>query len=205
MIERYKDIARGLVVVLGLAMPGSAARAEQPFILQDSKATSVTPSAAAPNAVPQAPAVQPNAPAAPQVDAGEISQRVGQEVGYDVHAAIDGWKRGLDLCEIAQSIGSSGKQPVRYWMHNNMLTINGQKMGKSLNNFINLDELFTGKHKLLEQAYSPMTLRFCMLQSHYRNPIDFSNKGLQDAEKGYAKLNETYFLLRGTCLHGQRI
>ncbi|HXP49531.1 MAG TPA: cysteine--tRNA ligase [Bacteroidia bacterium] len=115
---------------------------------------------------------------------------------FDIHGG------GMDLlfphheCEIAQSIGSSGKQPVRYWMHNNMLTINGQKMGKSLNNFINLDKLFTGKHKLLEQAYTPMTLRFCMLQSHYRNPIDFSNKGLQDAEKGLTKLTETYFLLR---------
>ena len=73
MIERYKDIARGLVVVLGLAMPGSAARAEQPFILQDSKATSVTPSAAAPNAVPQAPAVQPDVPAAPRVDTGVVA------------------------------------------------------------------------------------------------------------------------------------
>ncbi|MGP8217549.1 MAG: cysteine--tRNA ligase [Bacteroidia bacterium] len=128
----------------------------------------------------------------------ECSAMSGKYLGetFDIHGG------GMDLlfphheCEIAQSIGSSGKQPVRYWMHNNMLTINGQKMGKSLNNFINLDELFTGKHKLLEQAYSPMTLRFCMLQSHYRNPIDFSNKGLQDAEKGYAKLNETYFLLR---------
>jgi cysteinyl-tRNA synthetase len=115
---------------------------------------------------------------------------------FDIHGG------GMDLlfphheCEIAQSVGSSGKQPVKYWMHNNMLTINGQKMGKSLNNFINLDELFTGSHKLLEKAYSPMTLRFCLLQSHYRNPIDFSNKGLQDAEKGLAKLSETYLLLR---------
>jgi cysteinyl-tRNA synthetase len=81
-------------------------------------------------------------------------------------------------------------------MHNNMLTINGQKMGKSLGNFITLDELFSGKHKALEKAYSPMTLRFCLLQSHYRNPIDFSNQGLQDAEKAYAKLSEVYLLLR---------
>lgn len=115
---------------------------------------------------------------------------------FDIHGG------GMDLlfphheCEIAQSIGSNGKQPVKYWMHNNMLTINGQKMGKSLNNFITLDELFAGKHKLLEQAYTPMTLRFCMLQGHYRNPIDFSNKGLQDAEKGLAKLSETYLLLK---------
>jgi cysteinyl-tRNA synthetase len=115
---------------------------------------------------------------------------------FDIHGG------GMDLlfphheCEIAQSVGSSGKQPVKYWMHNNMLTINGQKMGKSLNNFINLDELFTGTHKLLEKPYSPMTLRFCLLQSHYRNPIDFSNKGLQDAEIAYTKLSEIYLLLK---------
>jgi cysteinyl-tRNA synthetase len=115
---------------------------------------------------------------------------------FDIHGG------GMDLlfphheCEIAQSLGANGKQPVRYWMHNNMLTINGQKMGKSLNNFITLDELFSGKHSLLEKAYSPMALRFCMLQSQYRNPIDFSNKGLQDAEKAYSKLSEIYFLLK---------
>ncbi len=115
---------------------------------------------------------------------------------FDIHGG------GMDLlfphheCEIAQSLGANGKQPVRYWMHNNMLTINGQKMGKSLNNFIMLHELFSGKHHLLEKAYSPMTLRFCMLQSQYRNPIDFSNKGLQDAEKAYSKLSEIYILLK---------
>ncbi len=115
---------------------------------------------------------------------------------FDIHGG------GMDLlfphheCEIAQSLGASGKQPVRYWMHNNMLTINGQKMGKSLNNFIMLHELFSGKHHLLDKAYSPMTLRFCMLQSQYRNPIDFSNKGLQDAEKAYSKLSEIYILLK---------
>jgi len=115
---------------------------------------------------------------------------------FDIHGG------GMDLLfphhesEIAQSVGSCGKQPVKYWMHNNMLTINGQKMGKSLNNFINLNELFTGKHKLLDKPYSPMTLRFCILQSHYRNPLDFSNKGLQDAEIAYTKLSEIYTLLR---------
>ena len=115
---------------------------------------------------------------------------------FDIHGG------GMDLlfphheCEIAQSVGSSGKEPVHYWMHNNMLTINGQKMGKSLNNFINLNELFTGTHKLLDQPYTPMTLRFCILQSHYRNPVDFSNQGLQDAEKAYLKLNDAYLLLR---------
>jgi len=115
---------------------------------------------------------------------------------FDIHGG------GMDLlfphheCEIAQSLGANGKQPVRYWMHSNMLTINGQKMGKSLNNFITLDELFSGKHQLLEKAYSPMALRFCMLQAHYRNPIDFSNKGLQDAEKAYSKLSEVYLLVK---------
>jgi cysteinyl-tRNA synthetase len=114
---------------------------------------------------------------------------------FDIHGG------GMDLlfphheCEIAQSMSSSGKQPVRYWMHNNMLTINGQKMGKSLGNFITLDELFAGKHKLLEQAYSPMTLRFCLLQGHYRNPIDFSNQALQDAEKAFTKISDAYVLL----------
>lgn len=114
---------------------------------------------------------------------------------FDIHGG------GMDLlfphheCEIAQSLGSNGKQPVRYWMHNNMLTINGQKMGKSLNNFITLDELFGGKHKLLEKAYSPMTLRFYILQGHYRNPIDFSNQALQDAEKAFAKISDAYTIL----------
>ena len=128
----------------------------------------------------------------------ECSAMSGKYLGetFDIHGG------GMDLlfphheCEIAQSIGSTGKQPVRYWMHNNMLTINGQKMGKSLNNFITLDELFSGSHKLLEKAYSPMTLRFCLLQSHYRNPIDFSNKGLQDAEIAFTKLSEIYLLLK---------
>ncbi len=115
---------------------------------------------------------------------------------FDIHGG------GMDLLfphhesEIAQSVGSCGKEPVKYWLHNNMLTINGQKMGKSLNNFITLDELFGGKHKLLEKAYSPMTLRFCLLQGHYRNPIDFSNQALQDAEKALAKLSEAFILLQ---------
>jgi cysteinyl-tRNA synthetase len=124
---------------------------------------------------------------------------------FDIHGG------GMDLlfphheCEIAQSLGANGKQPVRYWMHNNMLTINGQKMGKSLNNFITLDELFSGKHSLLEKAYSPMALRFCMLQAHYRNPIDFSNKGLQDAEKAYSKLSEVYGLLKDINWNGTAV
>lgn len=107
---------------------------------------------------------------------------------FDIHGG------GMDLLfphhesEVAQSKGACGKAPVRYWMHNNMITINGQKMGKSLGNFINLDQLFNGTHKLLEQAYSPMTVRFFILQAHYRSPLDFSNEGLKGAEKGLSRL-----------------
>ncbi|MFM7217051.1 MAG: cysteine--tRNA ligase [Bacteroidota bacterium] len=107
---------------------------------------------------------------------------------FDIHGG------GMDLLfphhesEVAQSKGACGKAPVRYWMHNNMITINGQKMGKSLGNFINLDEFFHGTHKLLEQAYSPMTIRFFILQAHYRSPLDFSNEGLKGAEKGLSRL-----------------
>jgi cysteinyl-tRNA synthetase len=107
---------------------------------------------------------------------------------FDIHGG------GMDLlfphheCEIAQSVAASGKEAVRYWMHNNMITINGQKMGKSLGNFITLEELFTGTHKMLEQAYSPMTIRFFMLQAHYRSTLDFSNEALQAAEKGLNRL-----------------
>ncbi len=91
-------------------------------------------------------------------------------------------------CEIAQSRIANGKHAVRYWIHNNMITINGQKMGKSLGNFINLEELFSGDHQLLEQAYSPMTIRFFILQAHYRSTLDFSNEALKAAEKGYSRL-----------------
>jgi cysteinyl-tRNA synthetase len=107
---------------------------------------------------------------------------------FDIHGG------GMDLlfphheCEIAQSVAANGKESVRYWMHNNMITINGQKMGKSLGNFINLDELFTGSHKLLQQQYSPMTIRFFILQAQYRSTLDFSNEALQAAEKGLARL-----------------
>ncbi|MFV0506012.1 MAG: cysteine--tRNA ligase [Bacteroidales bacterium] len=107
---------------------------------------------------------------------------------FDIHGG------GMDLqfphheAEIAQAIASKGKTPAHYWMHNNMVTIGGQKMGKSLGNFINLDEFFRGEHKLLEQAYSPMTIRFFMLQAHYRSQLDFSNEALQASEKGLAKL-----------------
>lgn len=107
---------------------------------------------------------------------------------FDIHGG------GMDLqfphheCEIAQSTAARGKEPVRYWMHNNMITINGQKMARSLGNFITLNQLFSGKHPLLQQAYSPMTIRFFILQAHYRSTVDFSNEALQAAEKGMQKL-----------------
>ena len=107
---------------------------------------------------------------------------------FDIHGG------GLDLlfphheAEIAQSCASDGQEAVSYWMHNNMITINGQKMGKSLGNFITLSEFFNGSHKSLEQAYSPMTIRFFILQAHYRSTVDFSNEALQAAEKGMNKL-----------------
>ncbi|NQU55073.1 MAG: cysteine--tRNA ligase [Bacteroidetes bacterium] len=107
---------------------------------------------------------------------------------FDIHGG------GMDLtfphheCEIAQSTASLGKESVRYWMHNNMIKINGQKMARSLGNFITLDELFSGSHNLLQQAYSPMTIRFFILQAHYRSTIDFSNEALQASEKGLERL-----------------
>jgi cysteinyl-tRNA synthetase len=107
---------------------------------------------------------------------------------FDIHGG------GMDLmfphheCEIAQSTAALGKESVHYWMHNNMITINGQKMARSLGNFITLDQLFSGDHPALEKAYSPMTIRFFILQAHYRSTIDFSNEALQAAEKGFQKL-----------------
>ena len=111
---------------------------------------------------------------------------------FDIHGG------GMDLvfphheCEIAQSVASQGHDMVRYWMHNNMITINGQKMGKSLGNFITLEEFFTGDNKVLSQAYSPMTIRFFILQAHYRSTVDFSNEALQAAEKGLERLMDAY-------------
>lgn len=111
---------------------------------------------------------------------------LGEE--FDIHGG------GMDLqfphheCEIAQSTAALGKESVHYWMHNNMITINGQKMARSLGNFITLDQLFSGDHPLLVQAYTPMTIRFFILQAHYRSTIDFSNEALQAAEKGFQKL-----------------
>ncbi len=114
---------------------------------------------------------------------------------FDIHGG------GLDLlfphheAEIAQGKACFGHDPVHYWMHNNLITINGQKMGKSLGNFITLDELFSGTHPLLEKAYSPITIRFFILQAHYRSPLDFSNEALQAAEKGLERLLKAVELL----------
>jgi len=114
---------------------------------------------------------------------------------FDIHGG------GLDLlfphheAEIAQGVACFGHETVRYWMHNNLITINGQKMGKSLGNFITLNELFTGTHPLLEKAYSPITIRFFILQAHYRSPLDFSNEALQAAEKGLERLLKAVALL----------
>ena len=111
---------------------------------------------------------------------------------FDIHGG------GIDLvfphheCEIAQAVASQGDEMVKYWMHNNMITINGQKMGKSLGNFITLEEFFTGDNKVLSQAYSPMTIRFFILQAHYRSTVDFSNEALQAAEKGLERLMDAY-------------
>ena len=109
---------------------------------------------------------------------------------FDIHGG------GMDLmfphheCEIAQSVAHNGKETVKYWMHNNMITINGQKMGKSLGNFITLDEFFTGSHPLLTQAYTPMTIRFFILQAQYRSTVDFSNEALQASEKALSRMLE---------------
>ncbi|MBQ2321223.1 MAG: cysteine--tRNA ligase [Bacteroidales bacterium] len=120
---------------------------------------------------------------------------LGEE--FDIHGG------GMDLvfphheCEIAQSQAALGHPSVRYWMHNNMITINGQKMGKSLGNFITLDEFFKGSHKnpqtgeeMLAQPYDPMTIRFFILQAHYRSTVDFSNEALQAAEKGLLRMRD---------------
>jgi len=111
---------------------------------------------------------------------------------FDIHGG------GMDLLfphhesEIAQSTVCNHKVPARYWLHNNMITINGKKMGKSYNNVIRLTDLFSGDNPLLEQAYSPMTIRFFILQTHYRSTLDFSNEALQAAEKGFKRLWEAY-------------
>ncbi|UII20426.1 cysteine--tRNA ligase [Fulvivirga ligni] len=111
---------------------------------------------------------------------------------FDIHGG------GMDLvfphheCEIAQSVGATGKDPVKYWMHANMLTVNGQKMSKSLGNSFLPEELFAGDHELLDRGFGPMVVRFFMLQSHYSSTLDFSNEALIAAEKGYKRLMEGF-------------
>ena len=129
---------------------------------------------------------------------------------FDIHGG------GMDLMfphhesEIAQSVAANGKQPVTYWMHNNMITIGGQKMGKSLGNFITLDEFFNGSHinakgeEMIAQPYSPMTIRFFILQAHYRSTLDFSNEALQAAEKGYNRLMEAVKAAKGLLRRHER-
>ena len=118
---------------------------------------------------------------------------LGQE--FDIHGG------GMDLqfphheCEIAQSVVCNHHIPAKYWLHNNMITINGRKMGKSYNNVIKLSELFSGKHEILSQAYSPMTVRFFILQTHYRSTLDFGNESLQASEKGFRRIWDAFLLL----------
>ena len=122
---------------------------------------------------------------------------------FDIHGG------GMDLvfphheCEIAQAVASQGDQMVRYWMHNNMITINGQKMGKSLGNFITLEQFFTGDHPALTQAYSPMTIRFFILQAHYRGTVDFSNEALQAAEKALERILDGWHRLNALTASAQ--
>jgi cysteinyl-tRNA synthetase len=114
---------------------------------------------------------------------------------FDIHGG------GMDLkfphheSEIAQSVAATGKEPVRYWMHNNMITLNGQKMGKSLGNAVSLRDFYEGSHALIEKAYDPMTIRFFILQAHYRSTLDFSNEALQAAERGMKKLLSVFATL----------
>ena len=121
---------------------------------------------------------------------------------FDIHGG------GMDLLfphhesEIAQSTICNGVAPARYWIHNNMITINGRKMGKAYNNVIRLTELFSGDHPLLEKAYAPMTVRFFILQTHYRSTLDFSNEALLAAEKGLKRLMEAYDWLRQSPVNG---
>ncbi|MDR0796381.1 MAG: cysteine--tRNA ligase [Tannerella sp.] len=111
---------------------------------------------------------------------------------FDIHGG------GMDLifphheCEIAQAVASQGSEMVRYWMHNNMITVNGQKMGKSLGNFITLEQFLTGNHPMLTQAFSPMAIRFFILQAHYRSTLDFSDEALCASGKGLERLWESH-------------
>jgi cysteinyl-tRNA synthetase len=129
------------------------------------------------------------------IECSAMSSKYLGEV-FDIHGG------GMDLqfphheSEIAQSTIAHGHAPVRYWMHNNMITINGKKMGKSYNNVIKLTELFSGNHPMLEQPYHPMVVRFYILQTHYRSTLDFSNEALQASEKALRRLWEAYELLQ---------
>ncbi|MDR1698246.1 MAG: cysteine--tRNA ligase [Prevotellaceae bacterium] len=126
---------------------------------------------------------------------------LGEE--FDIHGG------GMDLlfphheCEIAQSTAALGKESVHYWLHNNMITIDGKKMGKSLGNFITLNEFFTGNHPLLTKAFSPMTIRFFILQAHYRSTVDFSSEALEASEKGLSRLMEGYERLKKLAAAGE--
>lgn len=136
----------------------------------------------------------------------ECTAMSGKYLGefFDIHGG------GMDLLfphhegEIAQSTAAYGKDSVKYWLHNNMITINGQKMGKSLGNFINLGEFFSGSNASLDKAYSPMTIRFFILQAHYRSTLDFSNDALRAAEKGLKKLLNTATLLNKLVPSGEK-
>jgi cysteinyl-tRNA synthetase len=116
---------------------------------------------------------------------------------FDIHGG------GMDLkfphheCEIAQNVGATGHEPVSYWMHGNMLTVNGRKMAKSEGNGFTPEELITGNHKLLDKGYSAMTVRFFFLMGHYASTLDFSNEALQAAEKGYKRMCTAMKLLAG--------
>lgn len=122
---------------------------------------------------------------------------------FDIHGG------GMDLkfphheAEIAQCKACDDGEPVKYWMHNNMITINGKKMGKSLDNFITLQELYDGDHDLLERAYAPMTIRFFVMQAHYRGTLDFSNEALQAAQKGFNKLINAYKAIQNLHYSGE--
>jgi cysteinyl-tRNA synthetase len=124
---------------------------------------------------------------------------------FDIHGG------GMDLqfphheCEIAQSTVCNHEIPARYWVHNNMITINGRKMGKSYNNVVKLSELFAGSHPILTQAYSPMTVRFFILQSQYRGTLDFSNEALQASEKALRRLMEAHEWLQAQTFTGVKI
>jgi cysteinyl-tRNA synthetase len=128
---------------------------------------------------------------------------LGEE--FDIHGG------GMDLqfphheCEIAQSAVCNHRIPARYWLHNNMITINGRKMGKSYNNVIKLSELFAGTHEILTQGYTPMTVRFFILQTHYRSTLDFSNEALQAAEKGLRRLWDAFTQLNRFDIAGDNI